>query len=538
MTSFTNTYTSGSGLSSLSSLPLTIQTVDPTAQDTNYAVPTLWANTALAKLWILTGFNSSGGVITATWLLFSSELTSIETITGNDSIIVGPSASNNVNIVGDGSVITTSGDPTTNTETIAITGIVPVDHGGTGAATFSTNELIVGNGTGPLSSTLSPTVNSITIIDAPISPTDGTNKAYVDAIGGGFTFVNAVLAASTANLTATYNNGTAGVGATLTNSGTQAVFTTDGVTPSVNSRILVKDQTTQLQNGVYILTNVGSISTNWVLTRATDYDTVPPIAQGNLVPVQQGTAFARTLWIQTAPVTTIGTDPIVFQQFSPSAPLQLNVQTFTTSGTYTPTPGTTYAFSQVQASGGGAGGANALGVALNTSQGSGGGAGEYRIGLFTASQIGASQTITIGAAGNGGVGGANGTGAGASSFGSLISCNGGNGGFGSAGTSVGVGGGSGGSGGSGGYLAYPGGSGDYSFGISIGSHVSSQSGAGGYSFLGPGGGNNLITSPSQVAGTIGQGYGAGGGGAASCGGGSVTGGAGAGGIIIVTEYIT
>ena len=81
-----------------------------------------------------------------------------------------------------------------------------------------------------------------------------------------------VIVATTSNLDATYNNGTSGVGATLTNAGTQAVLVIDGVTLSVGQRVLVPCQTSQVQNGVYTVTNAGSASTNWVLTRATDYE--------------------------------------------------------------------------------------------------------------------------------------------------------------------------------------------------------------------------------------------------------------------------
>lgn len=538
---FVNTYTSGAGNSSVASLPLTFQTTDPTPQDTNYGVPTLWANTTLEKLWILRNFNSAGGVVTANWILFSSELASIETITGNDSVIVGPSASNNVNIVGDGSVITTSGNALTNTETIAITGIVPVPHGGTGAASFNANQLVVGNGVGPLFSTLTPTVDSITINNAPINPTDGTNKAYVDSISAGFSFIAPVYAATTATLNAVYFNGVAGVGATLTNAGVQAAFSTDGTSPPITSRILVHNQSAPEQNGVYSLTTVGTGVSNWVLTRTTDYDTVLQIKPGNLVPVQNGTAYADTIWLQTEVVTIIGTDPIIFQIFANASNLQLNVQTFTASGTYTPTSGMIYAIVEVQSAGGGGGGANALSVSSNTAPATGGGGGEYAKGLFTASAIGGSQAVTIGSGGAGGVGNASGVTGGTSSFGALLTAIGGSGGIGALGA-IGstISGAVGGTGGIGGYIHVPGSPSNYSVGLSVPTtgHISSASSAGGNSVLGVGGLGIIGTSPSQANGNAGGGYGGGGSGAQSTGGASATGGAGSGGIVVITEYIT
>ena len=90
-------------------------------------------------------------------------------------------------------------------------------------------------------------------------------KQYVDGVVIQINYHESVVAATTANLTATYNNGTSGVGATLTNSGTQAAFSIDGVSPAINARVLVKNQTTQTQNGIYTLTTIGDGSTNWVL---------------------------------------------------------------------------------------------------------------------------------------------------------------------------------------------------------------------------------------------------------------------------------
>lgn len=125
-------------------------------------------------------------------------------------------------------------------------------------------------------------------------------------------YVNPCLVATTANLTATYSNGTAGVGATLTNSGTQAALSIDGVTLAVGNRVLVKDQTASLQNGIYTVTNIGSVSTNWILTRAVDYD-VPAFAiRGDIVSVITGSASSASLWMLTSSITTIGTDSFTF----------------------------------------------------------------------------------------------------------------------------------------------------------------------------------------------------------------------------------
>lgn len=160
----------------------------------------------------------------------------------------------------------------------------------------------------------------------PSVPNQAANKAYVDAVAQGFTVVLACQAATTANLNAVYANGAAGVGATLTNNGAMAAFAVDGYSANLNDRILVKNQTTTFQNGIYTVTTVGSGAVNWVLTRSTDYDQAPSeIKPGTLVAVNAGTVNATTSWLETATVTTIGADPILFSQFTfaPSAFLQV-----------------------------------------------------------------------------------------------------------------------------------------------------------------------------------------------------------------------
>lgn len=144
-------------------------------------------------------------------------------------------------------------------------------------------------------------------------------KQYVDAIAAGIDIKDPAYAATTGALTATYLNGVSGVGATLTNSGAQAAFSVDGVSPPINSRILVKNQGSTFENGIYTLTVVGTGATNWVLTRATDYDQVAEISTGDLVIVENGTLNAITSWLQTATVATIGVDAITFAQFSGAA---------------------------------------------------------------------------------------------------------------------------------------------------------------------------------------------------------------------------
>jgi len=143
------------------------------------------------------------------------------------------------------------------------------------------------------------------------------NKAYVDQVAQGLDAKPSAKAASTANLSATYDNGTAGVGATLTNSGSQAALTLDGVTLVVADRILIKDQTTAAQNGIYVVTTVGDGSSNWVLTRATPEDQPAELSGGSFVFVEEGTAGGNNGYVFThTGAPTFGTTALDVSQFS------------------------------------------------------------------------------------------------------------------------------------------------------------------------------------------------------------------------------
>ena len=175
-----------------------------------------------------------------------------------------------------------------------------------------------------MSGTLTMTGSAtITGVPNPTNASDVANKSYVDAAVAGLTVHPEVMVATTAALAATYANGTAGVGATLTASADGAL-SIDGQTPAVGERVLVKNQADGTQNGVYVVTNAGSAGSAFVLTRASDADNSTPgsMEPGYFVWVAEGTVNAATGWVQTAVGTganeaiVIGTDGIVFTQFS------------------------------------------------------------------------------------------------------------------------------------------------------------------------------------------------------------------------------
>jgi hypothetical protein len=158
-------------------------------------------------------------------------------------------------------------------------------------------------------------LTSVAVTQDPVSALQLATKQYVDAVAEGLHVHASCAVATTGTLasitggTVTYNNGTAGVGATLTLS--VALTTLDGYTLLNGDRVLVKNEAAQANNGIYTWATGGL-----VLTRASDFDTAAEIASGDFTFVTYGTLYANTGWVQTNPVTTVGTDSIVWSQFT------------------------------------------------------------------------------------------------------------------------------------------------------------------------------------------------------------------------------
>jgi hypothetical protein len=219
-----------------------------------------------------------------------------------------------VTIAIDSTVVTTTGNQTLTNKTIngsnnTLTN-VPNSALVNSAVTVGTTSISLG-----ASSLTLGGLTSVAVTQDPTTALQLATKQYVDAVAQGLNVHAACDAATTGTLasitggTVTYNNGTSGVGATLTMS--VALTVLDGYTILNGNRILVKDQASQLQNGIYTWATGGT-----VLTRATDFDTNVEIANGDFTFVTYGTQYGNTGWVQTLPVTTVGTSPISWSQFS------------------------------------------------------------------------------------------------------------------------------------------------------------------------------------------------------------------------------
>ncbi len=283
------------------------------------------AQANITSLGTLTGLGVNGTItasaITANTGVFTGDAGGLSNVVGANVTgtvasattagTVSTAAQPNITSVGTLSSVTTSGnvDTTANVVTDDIVG----KTGGVTITAIGTDQPIslVTTGSGSVD------VNSarITELATPTASTDAATKQYVDDVAQGLAVHAPCDVGTTGTLTSitggtiTYDNGTAGVGATLTTSSGN-FDTIDGESFGTGERILVKDESNTAHNGIYVKTS------STVLTRADDFDTPTEIAGGDFTFVSTGTTLNDSGFVNTDPVSTVGTDPITFVQFS------------------------------------------------------------------------------------------------------------------------------------------------------------------------------------------------------------------------------
>jgi hypothetical protein len=285
---------------------------------------------------------TAGEVLTAT----SSTTATWQPSSGGSSAFSALTSGTNTTaamLVGTGASLGVSGSGTIAATSVAVGGITGL---GTGVATFlatpssaNLSAAVTGStGTGALVFGTAPTLsNAVVGTQAALdNSTKAASTAYTDAaVAAGIAGVNpatAVLLATTQasdTSSLTYNNGVSGVGATFTGA-TNTALTFDGTTlTSVGQRVLVKNDTQAPSgafNGIYYLTQLQTGLLPPILTRALDYDQPSDMNSTGTIPVISGTVNGGTSWLLTSNITTVGTSPLTFTQYSYSLATMLNTR--------------------------------------------------------------------------------------------------------------------------------------------------------------------------------------------------------------------
>ncbi len=241
------------------------------------------------------------------------------------------------------------------TVTVSLIAPVTVALGGTNSTTAVTNSNLVVTSGGKIvdssvstGGTWSANSNRLVNVSDPTGVQDAVTLGYLQLQ---LSEIDNKQECQTATVTAlpanTYANGSAGIGATITLT-VAAVLVLDGYTPVLNDRILVKNEGTPSHNGIYVLSTIGTVLVNAILTRSTDFDQPTDGINGAMVYVLNGATNGNTLWnCTTSGTITFGTTAINWSKFLGS--------TYSADGTTLTLTGTTFSITPVITAGGPAG---------------------------------------------------------------------------------------------------------------------------------------------------------------------------------------
>lgn len=174
------------------------------------------------------------------------------------------------------------------------------------------------------------TLNSrkLTSVLDPTAAQDAATKAYVDNFAQGIDVRASVRLATSSALPANTRTGNV-----LTASANTAL-TIDGVAVVVNDRVLVKDEVTGANNGIYTVTAVGSGVSAFALTRASDADTSAEVTSGMFTFAEEGTVNDNSGWLLTTnnPIV-LNTTTLIFVQFSGAGQISAELRRATSNKT-------------------------------------------------------------------------------------------------------------------------------------------------------------------------------------------------------------
>jgi hypothetical protein len=324
-----------------------------TSAPTAYGAGQLWYDTTNNQLKVYNG---------SSFVQIGGGVTSLNSLTGGLAIY---GTTNQVAVNASSSSITLSLPSTISVTTACATNFYGTFNGNATTATSATSATTAAAVTGATSAN---TNSAYVVRDAsgraqftdPSAAQDAATKNYVDTVAQGLNTHDAVTVATTATLPANYANGTTdasgglGIGATLTASA-NGTLTIDNILLTVNDRVLVKNQSSGLQNGIYTVTASGAAGSAWTLTRAEDANNsiAGEMAVGDFIFVVSGSVGAGTGYVLNSASTSgtptraikIGTDIVTYSQFSGQGTYTAGNGISITGNTFSVLNGTGLAFS-------------------------------------------------------------------------------------------------------------------------------------------------------------------------------------------------
>ena len=289
--------------------------------------------TGLSKTGVYTANGSSNFIQTAVSLQDADNKLDAAIATKQNTLTLGNITGTNVTISGGTGAVIGSGVSISLAQSIALTA-TPTFAGLTLTGLSGVVKAASGvlTGSASLNDLAQPTTSfsmnnqNLTNLAIPVNPNDAATKNYVDSAVQGLSPKSSVLCATVGALpTNTYANGTSGVGATLTATA-NAALVIDGITVTAGARVLIQNEATPANNGIYVVTQVGDATHPYILTRSLDNNTSAEIL-GSYVFAESGTVNANLGFVNSnSPSTaiTMGTTAITFVQFTGAADITVS----------------------------------------------------------------------------------------------------------------------------------------------------------------------------------------------------------------------